>query len=80
MVPALKDARPIDALAALPPIPADGYPSVGKVASIPGYFEAVTHSGITLAPLIARSLTDEILGKTRDPLFEPFQPERRALS
>jgi glycine/D-amino acid oxidase-like deaminating enzyme len=49
------------------------------VAGIPGYFEAVTHSGITLAPLIGRSLTAEILKKERDPLLEPFRPERAAL-
>jgi glycine/D-amino acid oxidase-like deaminating enzyme len=78
-VPALKEARPTDALVAMRPMPADGYPSVGAVASIPGYFEAVTHSGITLAPLIARSLSDEILGKAHDRLFDAYRPERIAL-
>jgi glycine/D-amino acid oxidase-like deaminating enzyme len=58
-IPALAAAQPTQALVALRPIPADGYPSVGGIAAIPGYFEAVTHSGVTLAPLIARSLRDD---------------------
>jgi glycine/D-amino acid oxidase-like deaminating enzyme len=78
-VPALASAEPIEALLAIRPMPADGYPSVGAVAAIPGYFEAVTHSGVTLAPLIARSLGAEILGQAPDALFAPFRPERAAL-
>jgi glycine/D-amino acid oxidase-like deaminating enzyme len=80
VVPALAQARVTGALAALRPIPADGYPCVGAVAAIPGYFEAVTHSGVTLAPLIARSLTDEIQGGAPHPLLEHYRPERESLS
>ena len=75
-VPALAAARPIAALVGVRPIPADGLPSVGAVPGIPGYVEAVTHSGVTLAPLIARSLADEILGEPGDPLLAPFRPDR----
>lgn len=79
LAPAVAAAVPFAAIVAMRPIPADGFPSVGAVAGIPGYFEAVTHSGITLAPLIGRSLTAEILEQKRDPLLEPFRPERAAL-
>ena len=75
-VPALAAAQPIEALVRVRPIPADGLPSVGEVPNISGYYEAVTHSGVTLAPLIARSLTDEILEQPVNPLLEPFRPER----
>ena len=75
-VPALAAARPIAALVAVRPIPADGLPSVGTVPGIPGYVEAVTHSGVTLAPLIARSLADEMLGEPGNPLLAPFRPDR----
>jgi glycine/D-amino acid oxidase-like deaminating enzyme len=78
--PALAAALPAEALVALRPMPADGFASVGGVASIPGYYEAVTHSGVTLAPLIARSLTEELLGRPPDPLFAPYSPERPALA
>ena len=76
VVPALAAARPVEALVAVRPIPADGLPSVGAVPGIPGYYEAVTHSGVTLAPLIARSLADEILGQPGSPLLQPFPPVR----
>lgn len=80
LVPAVVHATPTDAIVAMRPIPADGFPSIGVVAAIPGYFEAVTHSGITLAPLIGRSLAEEILGEGPDPLLKPFRPERAALA
>ena len=75
-VPALAAARPIEALVGVRPIPAGGLPCVGNVPGIPGYVEAVTHSGVTLAPLIARSLVDEMLGEPGNPLLAPFRPDR----
>jgi glycine/D-amino acid oxidase-like deaminating enzyme len=58
------------------PIPADGFPSVGSVPSVPGYYEAVSHSGITLGPVIGRLLASEILSGTRDEMHADFRPER----
>ncbi len=80
LAPALAAARPIAALVGVRPIPADGLPSVGTVPGIPGYVEAVTHSGVTLAPLIARSLADETLGEPGNPLLAPFRPDRFPLA
>lgn len=61
------------------PIPADGFPSVGAVPSVPGYYEAVSHSGITLGPVIGRLLASEILSGERDGMLADFRPERFAL-
>ncbi|MEU8783777.1 FAD-dependent oxidoreductase [Streptomyces sp. NPDC048637] len=58
------------------PIPADGFPSVGAVPSVPGYNEAVSHSGITLGPVIGRLLASEILNGKRDEMLADFRPER----
>jgi glycine/D-amino acid oxidase-like deaminating enzyme len=58
------------------PIPADGFPSVGAVPSVPGYYEAVSHSGITLGPVIGRLLASEILNGERDEMLADFRPER----
>jgi glycine/D-amino acid oxidase-like deaminating enzyme len=80
VVPALAAARPVAALVAARPIPADGLPSIGTMPGIPGYVEAVTHSGVTLAPLIARSLADEMLGESGNPLLAPFRPHRFPLA
>ncbi|MDT7839732.1 NAD(P)/FAD-dependent oxidoreductase [Streptomyces justiciae] len=60
------------------PIPADGFPSVGAVPSVPGYYEAVSHSGITLGPVIGRLLASEILSGETDELLADFRPERFA--
>jgi glycine/D-amino acid oxidase-like deaminating enzyme len=75
-VPALEAARPTQAFVATWPILDDGLPCVGAVSSIPGYFEAVTDYGVTLAPLIGRSLAEEVLGRPSDPLLDPFRADR----
>lgn len=76
VVPDLADSRIAQAQVAHRPIPADGFPSVGAVPSVPGYYEAVSHSGITLGPVIGRLLAAEILTGKRDELFADFRPER----
>lgn len=58
------------------PIPGDGFPSVGAVPSVPGYYEAVSHSGITLGPVLGRMLAAEILDGARDAMLADFRPER----
>lgn len=78
VVPALGDARIAETRVAERPIPDDGFPSVGAVPSVPGYYEAVSHSGITLGPVIGRLLASEILGGTRDAVLADFRPERFA--
>ncbi|WP_329243652.1 FAD-binding oxidoreductase [Streptomyces sp. NBC_01478] len=76
VVPALADSRIARTRVAFRPIPADGFPSVGAVPSVPGYYEAVSHSGITLGPVLGRLLAAEILDGTRDGLLADFRPER----
>ena len=76
VVPALADSRIAQTRVAFRPIPADGFPSVGAVPSLPGYFEAVSHSGITLGPVLGRLLAAEILGGERSESLADFRPER----
>jgi glycine/D-amino acid oxidase-like deaminating enzyme len=76
VVPELGKARIAEVRVANRPIPADGFPSVGAVPGALGYYEAVTHSGITLGPVIGRLLASEIVGGTRDELLADFRPER----
>ncbi|MBY8877304.1 FAD-binding oxidoreductase [Streptomyces sp. PLK6-54] len=76
VVPELRDARIAQTRVVQRPIPADGFPSVGEVPSVPGYYEAVSHSGITLGPVIGRLLASEILSGTRDAMLADFRPER----
>ncbi|MER5437043.1 FAD-binding oxidoreductase [Streptomyces sp. NPDC002790] len=76
VVPALGNARVARTRVVNRPIPADGFPSVGAVPDVPGYYEAVTHSGITLGPVIGRLLASEILGGRSDELLAGFRPGR----
>ncbi len=61
------------------PMPEDGFSCVGEVSVVPGYYEAVTHSGVTLGPLVGRLLAQELLTGEVDTLVAPFRPDRFAL-
>ena len=62
------------------PTPADGFPALGRPGGRPGLYVAVTHSGITLAPAIGLFARDEIVDGRRDPLLQPYSPDRAALA
>lgn len=76
LVPALEGSRVVEARFGLRPVPGDGYSCVGEVPEVPGYYEAVTHSGVTLGPLIGKLLAAEILDGDVDPLLSPYRPDR----
>jgi glycine/D-amino acid oxidase-like deaminating enzyme len=76
VVPELGHARIAETQVADRPIPGDGFPSVGAVPSVPGYYEAVSHSGITLGPVIGQLLASEILSGRPDDMLADFRPER----
>ncbi len=58
------------------PTPADGFPVVGRPSQLDGLYIATMHSGVTLAPIVARFVADEILGGRRDALLAPFGVDR----
>jgi glycine/D-amino acid oxidase-like deaminating enzyme len=76
LLPALEEAEVVEARFGMRPVPADGHSCVGALSAIPGYYEAVTHSGVTLGPLIGRLLAREILTGEVDPLIAPFRADR----
>jgi len=78
VVPALEGAKVEDVRVGVRPIPEDGLPCVGAVPDLPGYYETVTHSGVTLGPLLGRLLTREILDGEVAGLISPFRPARFA--
>jgi glycine/D-amino acid oxidase-like deaminating enzyme len=57
-------------------VPADGMPVVGYVPALSNLYVAVTHSGITLAPLIAQIAAEEILDAGASRLAPQFRPDR----
>lgn len=58
------------------PLPMDGFPVVGALPAAPDVHVAVTHSGVTLAPIIARHTTEEVLRGARVDMLAPYRPER----
>lgn len=72
----LDGAELVAAAVGIRPIPADERSCIGAVSAVGGYYEAVTHSGVTLGPLIGRLLAQEILTGEVEPIAAPFRPDR----
>ncbi|MEM1297922.1 MAG: FAD-dependent oxidoreductase [Pseudomonadota bacterium] len=60
------------------PMPADGRPAIGPLGP-QGLYVICTHSGMTLAPVIAEMVAREIGGQ-KDPRLAPYRPERPSLA
>jgi glycine/D-amino acid oxidase-like deaminating enzyme len=58
------------------PLPMDGFPVIGALPTSPDVHVTVTHSGVTLAPIIARYTADEVLNGSRVDRLAPYRPER----
>ena len=63
----------------LRPVPEDGFPAIGMPAALAGLYIATTHSGITLAPLLGRLVTEELVEGKRSSLLAAYHPDRFSL-
>jgi glycine/D-amino acid oxidase-like deaminating enzyme len=69
--------RPLERLTlGFRPIPSDGMPVVGPVPGVQNAYVVVTHSGVTLAPILGELATAELLGAAPAELLAPFRPPR----
>jgi glycine/D-amino acid oxidase-like deaminating enzyme len=57
-------------------LPADGHTVAGFAGEHARLYPIVTHSGITLGPLLGRLATAEIMHNQPQPLLAPFRPQR----
>lgn len=58
------------------PIPSDRLTCSGWIPGVGGYYVAVTHSGVTIAPYLGKAIADEVVrGRVHDSLAE-FRPDR----
>jgi glycine/D-amino acid oxidase-like deaminating enzyme len=57
-------------------MPADGLSAVGPVPALPGYYLVLTHSGVTLAPVLSRLVAEEITTGAPPAMLLPFRPDR----
>lgn len=60
------------------PMPLDELPVVGAIPGMSDVHVAVTHSGVTLAPILGRYVTQEVMTGSRIEVLAPFRPERFA--
>ena len=60
------------------PMPLDGYPVLGFSQEATNAYIALTHSGITLAPLVGELAAQEIVDGVRAEILKPYRPDRFA--
>lgn len=75
-LPPLRKGQVTEVRRAYRPMPADGHPVIGFTGSVPNLYVAVTHSGVTLAPLIGEFAAIEILDGVQIDLLKPYRAER----
>jgi sarcosine oxidase subunit beta len=72
LAPAMADVRVVRSYAGIRPKPFDGLPILGEVPDHPGVYTAVTHSGVTLGPIIGQSLAELLSGRPTSHDIEPY--------
>ncbi len=60
------------------PMPTDGFPVIGHVPGAPDLYVAVTHSGVTLAPILGMHVRSELLHERELSALAPYRPGRFA--
>ncbi|MBM6595090.1 NAD(P)/FAD-dependent oxidoreductase [Microvirga pudoricolor] len=76
MFPKLASMRASEVKLGIRAIPADGLPAIGPLPSIAGYYVAIMHSGVTLAPAVGTMVAAELLDDTNLDALAPFRPSR----
>jgi glycine/D-amino acid oxidase-like deaminating enzyme len=77
-LPALAGAKAIPVPVGYRPMPRDGYPVLGFAEAAPNVYITLTHSGVTLTPLIGELATIEIVDGVRVEVLQDYRPERFA--
>ncbi|MGY0020487.1 NAD(P)/FAD-dependent oxidoreductase [Streptomyces sp. cg35] len=76
VVPGLARARIEDARIGVRPVPSDGLPLVGVAAGAPGLYHLVSHSAVTLAPVLGRLAAQEIATGRPVADLAAYRPDR----
>lgn len=76
-LPAISGARALPVPVGWRPMPLDGYPVMGFATEAPNLYLALTHSGVTLAPVLSQLAAQEICdGVPADAVLGPYRPQR----
>jgi glycine/D-amino acid oxidase-like deaminating enzyme len=76
--PPARDAATIRVHIGVRPVPEDGLTVAGPVPGVANAWVIVTHSGITMGPLLGRLVAEEMTGGPMDPRLASFRPARFA--
>jgi len=57
-------------------MPKDGFPIVGFAESCPNLYVVVTHSGVTVAPILGELVSLEVLDRVKVQMLEPYRLSR----
>ena len=77
VIPALNGAKAIPVPVGWRPMPLDGYPIMGFTREAPNMYIALTHSGVTLAPVLSQLAMLEICdGAVVDAVLAPYRISR----
>lgn len=71
-----RDVRLVSVRVGARPMPADGLPVVGPVPGVTGSYVAVMHSGVTLAPAVARLVAAEVVHGIQAEELTGLRPHR----
>ena len=78
-LPGLAGAQAVPVPVGWRPMPLDGYPVMGFATEAPNLYVALTHSGVTLSPLLSQLVAQEICdGAPADAVLGPYRPQRFA--
>jgi len=75
-LPKLADVRHAEVGIGWRPMPEDGLPVIGHASSSPNIYFATMHSGVSLAPVVGRLASEEILDGARFAELRDFRPGR----
>ena len=75
IIPRLKGVHVEGIRLGVRPMPKDGHPIVGFDAQVMGFYQVVTHSGVTLSATLGSLITEDLLGDNPREL-EPYRPQR----
>ena len=74
--PPAADARIVRVHIGVRPVPGDGHTVAGPVPALANAWVSVTHSGITLGPLLGRLIAEEVAGGAPEPRLAQFRLDR----
>ena len=57
-------------------MPPDGFPIVGPHPELLGFYQVVTHSGVTLGPVLGALAAAEMVGGCLEDVLAPYRPDR----